>query len=162
MLDNVEVISIVKNSISHINSSIPSLPKVLSRLRGAQLPNGDLIACGGLSGSAKIEVSSIAHKLDEYLHYKAGSNQWANIGTMARKKAWYSSVWVDDCLYTTGGSDSSLIDIACLEEFSITGGAKERKEMPMPLSSHTATTFGPHKMIVCGGMNRNVSETFPK
>ena len=81
---------------------------------------------------------------------------------MKRKKSWYSSVWVDDCLYTTGGSDSSLIDIACLEEFSINGGAKERKEMPMPLSSHTATTFGPHKMIVCGGMNRNVRKTFPK
>ena len=39
-IDDVEVISIKKDSISHINSTVPSLSKGLCDLSGAQLPNG--------------------------------------------------------------------------------------------------------------------------
>ena len=52
-IDDVEVISIKKDSISHINSTIPSLPKGLCDISGAQLPNDDLVVCGGRSRSGK-------------------------------------------------------------------------------------------------------------
>ena len=105
---------------------------------------------------------------DEYLYYKQGSNQWTKIGAMKNERRNHSSVWMDDCLLTTGGEDnvnrkSRLEDwetIAHHEEFSLNGGVKDKKEMPIALKCHTATKFGHHKMIVCGGKGKSVSHPF--
>ena len=91
LLEDVEVISITKDSISHkwttkFNSHIkhqliPSLPKKLSALRGTQLSNGDLVLSGGYTISGYDDVESDgrytrAHWIevddcnDEYLHCK--------------------------------------------------------------------------------------------
>ena len=153
------MISIEKDSISHINSSIPSLPKRLDGLRGTSLPNGDLVVCGGDTGSGLS---------DEYLLYRDGSNHWTNVGTMKKARFSHSSVWIGSCLLTTGGwellenveydSDDSGRTVWVMnfdeqlewqatshhEIFSIEGGVKERREMPIPVGGHTATIFGPH------------------
>ena len=44
---DVEVISMLRNSMTQINSPIPSLAKELSNLKGIQLSNCDLIISGG-------------------------------------------------------------------------------------------------------------------
>ena len=155
-MDDVEVIKILKNSMSHINSSIPPLRKATLGLRGTRLRNGDLVVCGGSSASGKS---------DDYLHYKFGCNQWTQIGSMDRAKSAHSSVCMDGSLFTTGGLDSSgdpMRPLSYHEEFSMQGGVKERKAMPIALLDHTATEFGPHKMLVCGGWDENVSKICSK
>ena len=143
------MISINKDSISHINSSIPSLPKGYRRLSGAQLPNRDLVICGR---------DGISYTNNHYLHYKEGSNEWKKVGTMKKAKFRHSSVWIDGRLLTTGESRKGT---SYLEEFSFNGGVKIRKNMPIPLKFHTATIFDRNRIIVCGGLDRRVSQTFP-
>ena len=153
-LDDVEMISIHKDSISHINSCIPILPKAMWGLGGSQLPNGDLIVCGGVSGYGSYYP---------YLHYKEGSNEWTEVGAMKGARSHHSSVWIGGRLLTTGGANNSNKKTSHHEEFSFDGGWKERKEMPIALYSHTATIFDQNKMIVSGGFNeRNVSKLFSK
>ena len=142
-LSDVEMISINKDSISHINSSIPSLPYEPKVLSGAQLPNGDLVLSGG-SGFC-----------NEYLYYKEGSHKWTKIGSMKKARSEHSSVWMDGRLFTTGGRDYSWKSISHHEEFSFDGGVKERKEMPTALYGHTSTIFDENKIIVCGGYDGN-------
>ena len=101
-----------------MNSGIPSLPKELKRLGGAQLPNGDLLISGGGTG---------AGCNDEYLHYKDGSNQWKLVGTLKWARAGHSSVLIDGILLSTGGFDSSLNFVSNLEEFSIKEGVKKER-----------------------------------
>ena len=172
------MISIEKNFISHINSSIPFLPKGLDGLRGTTLPNGDFVICGGNRGSTLS---------DEYLHYRDGSSHWTNVGTMRKARFSHSSVWIDGCLFTTGGfgtmenvdnvsnEPERAVWVSTMnfdeqfewqatshqEIFSFQGGVEERREMPIPLGGHTATIFAPHKIIVCGGSpTRNVNKSF--
>ena len=156
------MISFNKNSISHINSSIPSLPQGLAELSGTQLPNGDLLVCGGWTGFV---VSN------QYLHFKKDSNNWTKVGAMLMDRNWHSSVWIDGRLLTTGGlkedhhwwrSGPRKIS-SHHEEFSFDGGVKEMKEMPIALMGHTATIFDQNKMMVCGGIffgdfNKKVSK----
>ena len=144
------MISIDKESMSHINSSIPSLPKGWAGLSGTQIPNGDLLVCGGWTGS----VAS-----NQYLYYKKGSNQWTKVGTMLMYKCDHSSVWIDGRLLTTGGRLSWSLHH---EEFTFLDGVKEMKEMPVGLYGHTATIFDQHKIIVCGGHYGEVSNIFFK
>ena len=77
------MISIHKHSISHINSSIPSLPKVMWGLGGSQLPNGDLVVCGRVTRYGSYYP---------YLHYEKGSNQRTKVGTMKGARSDHSSV----------------------------------------------------------------------
>ena len=182
-MEDVEVISITKDSISHkwttkFNSHIkhqliPSLPKKLSALRGTQLSNGDLVLSGGstISGYDDVESDGRYTRIhwievnvcnDEYLQYKQGSNRWTKVGTMKTARRHHSSVWIDGCLLTTGGESGEWKRIAHHEEFSLNGGVKERKEMPIALKFHTTTKFGHHKMIICGGVGFSVSQTFSK
>ena len=144
--------------MSQINSDIPSIPKGLGGLSGTQLPNGDLI------------ISGVCYNTETgynvgYYHYKNGSNQWKKFGTKKMARAGHSSVLIDGSLFTTGGSNSSNVsslDINYLsnhDEFSIEGGLKDRKEMPIALSYHSATVVGKYTMLICGGMAK-VSKTF--
>ena len=137
--------------MSRNNSSIPSLPKGLSRLGGAQLPNGDLLISGG-GGGAGCNY--------EYLHYRDGSNQWKSVGTMKWARAGHSSVSIDGKLLTTGGFDSSANFVSNLEEFSIKNGVKKRTMMPIKLHSHAATVFGKHTMLISGGNDNKVNKTY--
>ena len=145
--DQVEVISIIQDAISHIHSPIPFLQKKLSHLSGAQLPNGNLVICGGRKGLLQYS--------DEYLHCQVGSNQWTKVGTMKINRVFHSSVMLDGCLITTGGltkpSTTSLKTLSNLEIFSRHREVLEMKEMPVALTCHTATIFGKNKILVCGG-----------
>ena len=166
----VEVISIIQDAISHIDSPIPSLPRHLSHLSGAQLQNGNLVICGGRKrfGDNYTDSRAMYTQLsDEYLHYQVGSNQWTKVGTMKRNRAYHSSVLLDGCLITTGGSTHpstpSLKTLSNLEIFSRHREVLEMKEMPVALTSHTATIFGKNKILVCAGgvsnkVDRQVSE----
>ena len=142
------MISLNKDSISHVNSSIPSLPKGLNGLKGAQLPDGNLVISGGFNLHSGVS--------DEHLLYKVGLDQWRKVGTMKEARCWHSSVWIDGRLLTTGGwnpydAKNRLKITPHHEEFSFDGGVKERKEMPMSLDDHAATIFDRNKMIVTGG-----------
>ena len=141
---------IMKYSISHIPSGIPSLPKGLLGLGGTKLPNGDLLICGGWTGSSNS---------DEYLIYKRFSNQWTKVGTMTSARRLHSSVWTDDRLVTIGGYDPSGNRSSCHEQFSLHGDAKDRMKMPVALRGQTATQFGHHNVLICGG-DDGVSEIF--
>ena len=164
-------------------------------MRGTSLPNGDLIVCGGDTGQGCKNMVEHGAKTwwqvcegdtgptfsDEYLHYKDFSNHWTNVGTMKTARFSHSSVWIDGCLFTTGGfctlehveydSDDSERALwisrddwqatSHHEMFSIQGGVKVRREMPTPLGGHTATMFAAHKIIVCGGSpTRYVNKSF--
>ena len=140
--------------MSQINSDIPSIPKGLVGLSGTQLPNGDLI------------ISGVCYNTETgynvgYYHYKNGSNKWKKVGTMKRVREGHSSVFIDGSLFTVGGSNwsSNISYLSNHEEFLIEGGLKDRKELPIALSDHTATLFGKHTILVCGGMSE-VSKTF--
>ena len=156
--DHVEVISIIQDAISHINSPIPSLPKKLAHLSGAQLPNGNLVICGGRKSFDDNYSNSLAKDIqfsDEYLHWQVGSNQWTKVGNMKHNRAFHSSVLLDGCLITTGGwsnhSTLSLERLSNLEIFSRHRDVLEMKEMPVALSDHTTTMFGKNRILVCGG-----------
>ena len=146
-MDNVEVISIIKDSISHIIPDIPSLPKGFLGFGGARLPNGDLLLSEGY-------VDSYVYS-DKYLQYKVGSRMWTKAGEMSRARYRHSSVFIDGYFLTTGGLDTSFNALSLHEQFSISEGVKERKKMPIGLYNHTATVFSQHKMLVCGGSDNS-------
>ena len=138
--------------MSQINSDIPSIPKGLGGLSGTQLPNGDLIINGGFDCIESRCNNGI-------FHHKNGSNQWKRVGAMKRAKGGHSSVLIDGSLFICGGCNSLGYDLSNHEEFSFKGGLKDRNEMPIALRGHTATVFGKHTMLICGGEDR-VSKTF--
>ena len=137
------MISIVKDSISHIIPDIPSLPKGFIGHGGTRLPDGDLLLSEGFVDSY---VDS-----DKYLQCKPGSEMWIKAGTMSRARYRHSSVFMDGYLLTTGGLDTTFNALSLHEQFSINEGVKERKNMPIGLCNHTATVFSQHKMLICGG-----------
>ena len=137
----------MNNSLFLITKDIPKLPKGLRGLQGTKTPNGDLLLCGG--------GHSWEDWCNEYLLLKDGSDQWKRIGTSQTKRLYHSSVFIDGCLYTTGGSRDYL-PFLNHEEFSFERGIKEKKDMPIFLYGHTATIFGPGKLLICGGQEMNV------
>ena len=147
------MISIAKDSISHIITNIPSLPKGFLGFGGTRLPNGDLLLSEGY-------VDSYVNS-DRYLQYRAGSEMWTKAGTMSRARYRHSSVFLDGYLITTGGLDTSFNALSLHEQFSISEGVKERKYMPIGLYNHTATVLSQNKILVCGGSdNSSVSNIF--
>ena len=148
-IGEIEEIAIVNDSISNLNSSITHLPFYLRRLAFfsvAQLPNGDILLAGGLKTDC---ISSF--KSDEYLHYRNGSNEWTLVATMKVARYQHTSLLIDGCLFTAGGIDSFDDYTSHLEKFSFEGGVEQKKKMPIALKCHTATMFGNHKMLICGG-----------
>ena len=146
------MISILKDSMSLINLGIPSLPKEMQRLGGgAQLPNGDLLIIGG---------GTFYGWNDEYFLYKDGTNQWKKVGTKKQENFGHSSVLIDGNLLTTGGCGSSAKLLSNHEEFSIKGGVKDRTNMPIALQNHAAAVFGKHTILISGGIDAKVNETF--
>ena len=63
----------------------------------------------------------------------------------------HTSLFIDGCLLTAGGIDSFGDYTSHLEKFSFEGGVEQKKKMPIELKCHTATMFGNHKMLICGG-----------
>ena len=127
----------------------------MSRLRGAKLPNGDLLVCGGWVYGG---MYGYMWTSDEYIVFKQGSNQWKKVGTMKRARTHHSSTYINGNLLTVGGIGSSSNAISHHEQFSFEGGIKERKEMPIALYGHTATIFNYHKMLICGGRDIKVQK----
>ena len=148
---DVEVISLVNNSLSLITKDIPKLPKGLRGLQGTKIPNGDLLLCGG--------GKSWKGKCNEYLLLKDGSDQWERIGTSQTKRLHHSSVFIDGCLFTTGAYNIRL-PFLNHEEFSFEGGVKEKMDMPIFVYGHTATIFSPGKLLICGGRDKNVRKNY--
>ena len=118
-LDDVEMISIVNGSVLHVNTAIPSLPKMLLSITGAALPNGNLLVRGE------------NRYLDEYLIFKAGSNQWKEIGASKLWLSGPSSVLVDGRFFTTGYHAPARNEFSHHEEFSFDGIVKERRKLPI-------------------------------
>ena len=135
--------------VSHLSPSIPPLPFYMSDLEHfsvTQLSNGDVLLAGGVIRSCfSFDLS------DKYLHYRKGSSQWEKVATMKTARYDHTSVLIDGYLFTAGGIDSFGDYKSDLEKFSFEGGVKEKKKMPIALKCHTATTFGNHKMLICGG-----------
>ena len=145
------MVSIKKDSISIIKTTIPFLPKGLSWLRGTQLPNQDLLVTGGYTGSVRN---------DEYLRFSQESNQWLKVGTMKVARSSHSSVLLNGCLYSCGGFDSSDNETSHHEVLNLDGRVEEKKELPSAgLSSHTAHRLNENQYIVIGGYDcSNVSK----
>ena len=151
-MNDVEVVSIKKDSISMINSTIPSLPKRLNSLRGTQLPNQDLLVSGGRTGYVMN---------DEYLRFSQDSNQWKKVGTMKMARYAHSSVLLNGCLYSCGGYDSPGNTISHHEVLNLDGRVSEKKELPIALGNHTANKLNNYEYMVCGGWDaKNVSKKF--
>ena len=149
-MDDVEVVSIKKDSISMINSTVPSLPKGLAGLRGTQLPNQDLLVSGGRTG----DVMN-----DEYLRFSQDSNQWKKVGTMKKARGLHSSVLLNGCVYSCGGVDSSGRAISHHEVLKLDGIVEKKKELPIELACHTANKLNNNQYMVCGGYDiANVSK----
>ena len=142
MLDDVEVISIKKNSILRTNTFVPSLPKRLVGLRGTQLPNHDLLVSGGDTGTG---VN------DEYLRFNHASSLWKKVGTMQNARYSHSSVLLNGCLYSCGGFYSPIKATSHHEAFSLDGGVNEKRELPIALSNHSANKLNESQYMVIGG-----------
>jgi len=145
-LDDVEVVSIKKDSISIINSTIPSLPKGLGYFRGTQLPDHDLLVSGGWRGSVKN---------NEYLRFSQDSNQWKKVGTIKMARYAHSSVLLNGCLYSCGGDDSSGRVTSHHEVLNMDGRVEEKKELPIALGGHTANKLNDNQYMVIGGRAKN-------
>ena len=135
------------NCISNIEKSIPSLPMKLRGLRGAQLPSGDLLVGGGWN----FDYGRLPLCRDYFLH-KDGSDNWENVGRMARGRMHHSSVFTKDCLFTIGGEGNDGEIISQNEAITVGGMAKEVKELPMKISKHTANMLNENQILICGGV----------
>ena len=147
-MDDVEVVSIKSDSISIINTTIPSLPKGLNNLRGTTLPDHDLLVSGGYTGSVRN---------DEYLRFDQASNQWKKVGTMKMARHYHSSVLLNGGLYSIGGNLGIGL-YSHHEVFNLDGRVEEKKELPIALSGHTANKLYENKYMVIGGRDKNVSK----
>ena len=148
--DDVEMLSIVNDSVVLYNTAIPFLPKHFLPLTGAQLPNGNLL------------VRGISRNCDEHLLFRDGSNQWTKIRSSERALSCPSSVWIDGRFFTTGFKFcfSSGYEALHHEEFTFNGSVKQRRKLPIGLENHSATVFGQQKILVSGGFEIYVSYRF--
>ena len=147
-----EVISIQNDSITNIPEGIPSLPCFASGLRGAQLPNGDLMVCGGLIEELCDPYSTIYN--GNYYVYQYGYKDWKKIGTMKIERVAHSSVFAEGCMFSLGGYSGELIGgslISHHEAFSLDGTVKKIEELPISIKNHTATLFNDNQILICGG-----------
>ena len=153
-----EVITIGKYFLTHRARKVPSLPTTCIGLRGVQLPNGNLLVCGG---GRFVGVGSILEtpSTGEYLLLETHSDQWTNVGTMKVARKCHTSIFYNGCLYTTGGLDSLNKVISHHEAFSLNGDVKEKKDIPIALQGHTATIFDQHKMLICGGSEKRMENS---
>ena len=145
------MVSIKKDSISIINTTIPLLPKRLVHLQGTQLPNHDLLVSGGRSWS---------DRNGEYLKFDQASNQWKKVGTMKKARYAHSSVLLNGCLYSCGGIDSSHYATSHHEVLNLDGGIEEKRELPIALRYHTANKLNENQYMVIGGLDKNASKIF--
>ena len=143
-LENVEVISIVQNSVSHVKSAIPSIPSELDDLRGTKLPDASLLLCGRNSWSNKCVETYL---LKDY----QSPREWTKIKTSLIQEDLFSSFLIDRWLLITGGNDwqNKGLDY---EQFSIYDAIMPVTfDLPIPLCGHTTNIFCRHKIIICGG-----------
>ena len=164
-MHDIEVVSIKSDSISIINTTIPSLPKGLNSLRGTTLPDHDLLVSGG----HLIEGNEDYLRSDEYLRFSQDSKQWKKVGTMKMARLDHSSVLMNGGLYSVGGKASSWNGTSHHEVLNLGGWigwnflrVEEKKELPSKrLSSHTAHRLNENQYIVIGGYDcSNVSKKY--
>ena len=160
-MHDIEVVSIKSDSISIINTTIPSLPKGLNSLRGTTLPDHDLLVSGG----HLIEGNEDYLRSDEYLRFSQDSKQWKKVGTMKMARLDHSSVLMNGGLYSVGGKASSWNGTSHHEVLNLDGWigwnflrVEEKKKLPIALSGHTANKLDENKYMVIGGLDRNVSK----
>ena len=147
------MVSIKSDSISIINTTIPSLPKGLNNLRGTTLPDHDLLVSGGYLIGGNDDYLTF----DEYLRFSQDSNQWKKVGTMKMARHYHSSVLLNGGLYSIGGNLGIGL-YSHHEVFNLDGRIEEKKELPIALSGHTANKLYENKYMVIGGRDKNVSK----
>ena len=148
----LEVITIGKYFVTCVNQTIPNVPRKSHGLQGAQLPNGNLLVCGGAKCfHDRWRIGMDIEKHGEYHLFKLGYEHWTKVGTMKWARVYHASVFYEGSLYTTGGLDPANNVISHHEEFSINGDVREKKRLPIALQGHTATMFDQHTMLICGG-----------
>ena len=167
-MDDNEEIAIVDDSISHLIPAIPSLPNIepilepimepntkfgFENFTAIQLPNGDILLAGGLLTRVCRNLAEEVGKSNKYVHYRKDSDQWTTVATMKMARYRHASILIDGCVFTTGGIDSEGECISHHEKFSFEEGVEDKKEMPIALEGHTATIFGKHKLLICGGQS---------
>ena len=141
-----------------MTKAIPNLPMGLTGLQGTQIPNGDLLLFCGRYSPEDIRYG----RCHEYLLLKDGYDQWKTVGTMKTGRTKHSLVFMDGYLFTSGGFGASSICSTHTayhvhEESLFQRDVKEKKDMPKSLYGHTATIFGPQKILISGGRDANVS-----
>ena len=151
--NDVEVISLSKTSILSVKPEIPSLKMNMSRFGGAQLPNGDLLVAGGYDGCGPYHYHH-----NKYFHLKNGSKEWKEVGTMRQKRTEHSTVFINGSMFSCGGSLGNHTTLSHHESFSLNGGLRELKALPIALKQHTTTIISQNEILVCGGRDKDVSQ----
>ena len=150
------------DSISRINTTIPNLPKkhgyqgALQDMRGTRLPNNDLLLSGGFRMCGNGMYTKVIE--DTYLLYSQSTNQWKEVGKMKMPRYDHSSVLLNGCVYSCGGYKRWMSHERHHEVFSLDGSVKDRKELPIALSGHTASRLNENQYMICGGVDENVSK----
>ena len=139
--------------VTSVTQTIPFLPIQLKGLRGARLPNGNLLVCGGgvLSRHDRHGFWIEQGLNSDYLLLEHSCKRWINLGTKKRARKYHSSIFYEKCLYTAGGLDSTNNATSHHEELSLNGIVKEKKALPIALHGHTANMLNQNKMLICGG-----------
>ena len=162
-LKDVELILLRPESISIEKQSIPFLPIGLCVLGGVQLPNGDLLVCGGNTVKEGwkycegIEATN-GWKNDEYLVLPRMSEEWISIGKMLEPRSNHSSIFINGSVFSCGGKDSGKNIFAHHEEFKLGESINARKELPLKLVGHTVEELDSSNYILIGGLDKNVGE----
>ena len=102
--------------------------------------------------------------------------QWKEVGKMKMSRFNHSSVLLNGCVFSCGGDRSYRLSVSGYyglppdepqktsshEVFSLDGIVKERKELPIALSHHTANKINETQYMICGGYGAKVSKTSRK
>ena len=138
--DDVEVISIVNESLSYSDKFIPSLPKDLIVIRGGRLSNGDLICEGysdGYPDGYPVKV------ILEYWRHKDGSNEWENVGKRRDVETPMNSTFlIDNCFVSMDNLCSSSDTFSHHQLFANSITKKHKEHLYSFNYGHTAALFG--------------------
>ena len=162
-LKDVELILLRSESICLEKESIPLLPIGLCVLGGVQLPNGDLLVCGGNTVKEGWEYcegieAKDGWKNDDYLILRKMNKEWSSIGKMLEPRSNHSSIFINGSVFSCGGKDSGKNIFAHHEEFKLGVSINVRKELPLKLVGHIVEDLGSSNYILIGGLDKNVGK----
>ena len=133
----------------------------------------DLVSTFSCQPRRQMEVFPKKCIPDTYLLYNHASKQWKEVGKMKMARCNHSSVLLNGFVFSCGGDRSYRLSVSSCygippdkpqkisshEVFSLDGIVKERKELPIALSYHTANKINETQYMICGGYGAKVSKT---